>query len=98
MPATKLVRDRIIEIIKAQGKDPNFYIAKEGELQQRICAKMNEEIQEFLEDPCLEEMADVYEVFMSIMRIYKFKYDDVVAAAIEKRTRRGGFFAGYVLL
>ena len=47
----KLVRDKIPEIIKEQGKTCEFYVADKEEYGRRLIEKMREEISEFEEDP-----------------------------------------------
>ena len=58
---------------------------------------MIEEVNELYDDPCIEEAADIYEVFMSLLWIYDFDYIDVVNAAAAKRNERGSFKNGIVL-
>ena len=58
----KLVRDRIPEIIEAQGEVPLVEIL-DGEAYRRcLDEKMQEELEEYLEDGSMEELADLIEV------------------------------------
>ena len=94
----KLVRDKIPEIIEADGKwclcrrvhgnDEHLVFLRN---------KMLEETDEFLENPSLEEAADVYEVLITLCKMYDFSYEDVVKEAVRKREARGGFVKGIVL-
>ena len=90
----KLVRDKIPEIIKAQGKQCKVYVAVEDDFQQRLKDKLQEEVKEFLDDPCVEELADIEEVLLSIAEINEW---DLTGARITKNFLRGSFWRRYVL-
>jgi len=93
----KLVRDLIPQIIEQSGKKPRYYAADLPEFKQRLYDKMQEEMQEFREDPCVEEAADMLEVLRGICWINKISMREVSEAAQEKARLRGGFTSGYVL-
>ena len=84
----KLVRDKIPEIINQQGKQCKVYTAQEEDYCQRLKDKLTEEVQEFLVDPTVEELADIQEVLFSIAEINKW---DLEGARITKNRTRGGF-------
>jgi|TARA_R110000824_G_scaffold47905_2_gene135804 predicted house-cleaning noncanonical NTP pyrophosphatase (MazG superfamily) len=90
----KLVRDKIPEIIESQGKQCKVYVAVNEDYQQRLKDKLQEEVKEFLEDPCVEELADIEEILLSIAEINKW---DLTGARIAKNITRGGFWRRYVL-
>jgi predicted house-cleaning noncanonical NTP pyrophosphatase (MazG superfamily) len=90
----KLVRDKIPEIIESQGKQCKVYVAVNDDYQQRLKDKLQEEVQEFLEDPCVEELADIEEVLLSIAEINNW---DLTGARITKNFNRGGFRRRFVL-
>ena len=58
---------------------------------------MKEELQEFMEEPSLEEAGDMYEVLRCLCWIHKFDMEDVINAADLKRIDRGGFNRGIIL-
>jgi len=93
----KLVRDKIPEIIKGQGKTCEFYVADKRELGQRLIEKIREEISEFEEDPSVEELADVYEAFLGILQHHNTRISDVVFFANRKASERGKFERGIIL-
>ena len=93
----KLVRDRIPEIIKKNGTLCEFTTMEQTEYRSRLCDKMREELDEFSLEPSLEEAADVYEVFLSMLKEWGHSLDDVIQEAAWKRKERGGF-TGKVLL
>ena len=95
--SVKLVRDKIPTIIRESGKWPDYYVADATEHIKRLFDKMLEELDEFIEDPCLEEAADIYEVFLAILAQHNLSLDDVVFEAAEKWEQRGGFDEGIVL-
>ena len=90
----KLVRDKIPEIIESQGKRCKVYVAVNDDYQQRLKDKLQEEVQEFLEDPCVEELADIEEVLLSIAEVNRW---DISGARIAKNFTRGGFWRRFVL-
>jgi predicted house-cleaning noncanonical NTP pyrophosphatase (MazG superfamily) len=94
----KLVRDRIPEIIEESGKTCKCSVIDEiGEFQERLFEKMQEEMMEFFENPCLEEAADMYEVLKTITWLHRIGMEEVVDTARHKAVERGGFYSGIVL-
>tara|TARA_R100001082_G_C4283148_1_gene124800 strand:- start:82 stop:471 length:390 start_codon:yes stop_codon:yes gene_type:complete len=91
MKTPKLVRDKIPNIIKEAGKDCNYHIANHDEYKYRLFEKLHEEIEEFINTPCYEEAADIYEVFSSICAMHDINMVQVEIAAIDKRKERGSF-------
>ena len=77
----KLVRDKIPEIIVSSGKKPIVRAAAPNlELPLRLYQKMIEEMNEFFEEPSIEEAGDMLEVFLALMKIYNFEMVDVFTA------------------
>ena len=62
----KLVRDKIPEIIEADGKVCRTHILSNEEYIAALEVKLNEEVAEYQADKNLEEMADVLEVLHAI--------------------------------
>jgi len=94
----KLVRDKIPKIILESGSKPDIgFINSRQEYLLWLKAKMDEESQEFLQDPCLEEAADIYEVFLSMIRLVNINLEDVIEKAQNKREIRGSFREGVLL-
>ena len=59
--------------------------------------KLMEEVNEFLEDKNLEELADVMEVLFGLAREIGYSEDDLIRKREEKKRERGGFKERIVL-
>ncbi len=66
MSQTKLVRDRIPQIIRDGGGQPLVRVADGEEYRALLRAKLVEEVQEFLASDDPEELADVLEVLHAL--------------------------------
>lgn len=93
----KLVRDKIPEIIEADGKKCDVEIASKEEHYELLKKKLIEETDEFLEDENLEELADVMEVLFSLAESLGYEEEDLLNKKEEKKEERGGFRVGFVL-
>lgn len=93
----KLVRDRIPEIIEADGKKIDIHYAKEEELMTLLQKKLQEEMKEFSEDNNLEELSDILEVVFGLAAALGYSEEELLAKREEKRAERGGFKEGIVL-
>lgn len=93
----KLVRDRIPEIIEESGKSYSVRQVREEELTRYALKKLREEVQEFVENPCAEEAADVREIFEFICEREGIKESVIRSQQISKRVTKGSFGMGFVL-
>lgn len=94
----KLVRDNIPDIIRESGRTCRCYIVETKEQHFAFLKeKMQEEMQEFLDNPCLEEAADMLEVIKALVSIEGLDFTDVIEKAANKANDRGGFTAGVIL-
>jgi|TARA_Y100000310_G_C20222246_1_gene596269 predicted house-cleaning noncanonical NTP pyrophosphatase (MazG superfamily) len=93
----KLVRDRIPEIIEESGKEFSVCQVPEERLQDYAMRKLQEEVMEFVENPCAEEAADIMEIMNFICYRLGIHDHTIVAYATAKRVSRGGFDMGYIL-
>lgn len=87
----KLIRDKIPEIIAADGKACKTRILAEIELQEQLIAKLREEVTEFEKQPCIEEIADIVEVLRALAMQLGSDMNEVEQVRIEKHRQRGGF-------
>ncbi len=93
----KLVRDRIPKIIENSGRACRYRIVYGNERLNYLHKKMQEELDEFAEEPSAEEAADMYEVLRSLCLEHAISMEVVENIAMKKRVDRGGFLNGYVL-
>ncbi len=93
----KLVRDDIPQIIKNDGKDCVTHKVSGSELEIYLLDKVVEELEEFKENPCEEELADILEVIDGIIDHYKFNRNNIREIQKNKRDKRGGFKKGIIL-
>lgn len=87
----KLVRDKIPEIIEAEGKECKTRILSNDEYIAALEAKLNEEVAEYQSDKNLEEMADVLEVLQAICVARGYSLAELEAMRVKKAEKRGGF-------
>ena len=87
----KLVRDLIPQIIVDSGRTPVCSTLSESEYQQELAKKLVEEAQEFAAGPCMEELADLLEVFEAICHSYGYDTNAINSIKASKKTARGGF-------
>ena len=94
----KLVRDKIPDIIRDAGSKPVVErILTNREMAVWLKAKMDEESQEFLQTPCVEEAADIFEVLLGMIGLYNIDIEKVISVAEKKRKAPGGFHKGILL-
>ena len=93
----KLVRDRIPEIINADGKECIVEVVDNKKKYELLERKSEEEVNEFLEDKNLEELADVMEVLFGLADSLGYSEDELLAKREAKKNERGGFKEGIVL-
>ena len=87
----KLVRDKIPEIIKEDGKTPITRILDDEEYLDELDIKLSEEVQEYQADKSIEEMADVLEVLLAICEARGHSIDELIQVQNRKRDKRGAF-------
>ena len=87
----KLVRDKIPEIIEADGKSCKTRILSDEEYIAALEAKLNEEVAEYQADKNLEEMADMLEVVQAICIARGYSLEELEALRAKKANERGGF-------
>ncbi len=93
----KLVRDRIPEIITAGGATAITRILDADEYGNCLRIKLQEEVQEFLSDRTVEELADIYEVILAILKHMRVP-QDLFQQIREKKAQEKGRFDDRVYL
>ncbi len=87
----KLVRDKIPQIIKEDGKIPITRLLNNEEYINELDIKLNEEVQEYQVEKSIEEMADVLEVLFAICEARGYTIDELMKVRNEKKDKRGAF-------
>jgi len=91
----KLVRDRIPEIIAANGRQCGTEIMSGDEYRRALLAKLIEEAQEVAaaaeDDELVKEIADLYEVIDALLVAFDLDRGTVSAIQHKRRDERGGF-------
>ena len=88
---SKLVRDRIPEIIRADGKICTTEVLSDDRYLVMLDAKLAEELAEYQKDKSLEELADLLEVMQAVVRARGWTWEQLEQVQQEKAARRGGF-------
>lgn len=87
----KLVRDRIPEIIEAQGETPNIRVLEQEEYLHHLEAKLDEEVAEYHRDKNAEELADILEVVFALAEANGVSRQELMKVYQKKHDARGGF-------
>ena len=87
----KLVRDRIPEMIRAQGETPVVRVLDEAEYRRCLEDKLDEEVAEFHASGDIEELADILEVVYALCRAKGHTLEELREVCLAKREKRGGF-------
>ncbi len=97
----KLVRNRIPEIIRREGRQCETRIASDEEFVSLLRTKLIEEAQEAATASGAEmvkELADLLEVMDALVAAYNLDYDAIRVRQAERRRDRGGFDKRLILL
>ena len=84
----KLVRDRIPEIIEADGKTCVCETLADEDYLRLLDAKLTEELSEYQENHSLEELADLLEV---VVKARGWTWEELERVRQDKAAKRGGF-------
>ena len=92
---TKLVRDKIPEIIKNNNEEPIIRILNneeyKTELEKKLLEEYNEVIKSSNKEERLEELADMIEVISSLAKLEDSTLEEIAEIAKVKKEKRGGF-------
>jgi len=95
--AMKLVRDKIPQIIQENGKSCIAHVADDKEFRHCLRAKLQEEVDEFLQDNNPEELADILEVLHAIAQSEYDGYCHIEKVRLAKKEEKGSFDQRIVL-
>ncbi len=87
----KLVRDKIPEIIQADGRKPVTRILDGKEYLKELIEKLKEETGELEADLSIEELADIQEVLFAILDVFKNSREELEKVRQQKAKTRGAF-------
>ena len=87
----KLVRDRIPEIIEADGKVCICETLSDEDYIYLLDQKLNEELAEYQESKSLEELADLLEVMQAVAKARGWTLAALERVRANKAAKRGGF-------
>ena len=87
----KLVRDRIPEIIAANGKTAQIRVLSKEEYVAALEKKLIEEVGEYLEGKELSELADILEVVQALAENQGISISELLAIKEEKQCKNGAF-------
>ena len=87
----KLVRDKIAEIIKSEGRIARYRILNNNEYKQELNKKLQEEVKEYLDDNKIEELADIVEVIYGILNSMDISIVEFEKIRIKKQEETGAF-------
>lgn len=88
---SKLVRDRIPEIIEADGKTCTCEILSDEDYLRMVDAKLDEELAEYHKDQNIEELADLLEVIYAAVKARGYTMEQLETVRAEKAVKRGAF-------
>lgn len=87
----KLVRDKITDIIEADGRIAKYRTLDNNEYRKELNSKLQEEVKEYLDDNNVEELADIVEVVYGILNSMDVTIDEFEKIRIKKQEERGAF-------
>ncbi|HFF3188942.1 TPA: phosphoribosyl-ATP pyrophosphohydrolase [Bacillus cereus] len=91
----KLIRNKIPQIIKSNGKTPTTRILNEDEYIEELCKKTQEELTEYLEadtkEHKLEELSDLLELINTLAEHEGTTLEEINNIRKKKAEERGGF-------
>ena len=86
-----MVRDRIPEIIAADGKKANTRVLADKEYLKELIKKLGEEAKELEANPSIEELADIKELLIAIREAMKIHAGELEDLRRKKAKERGRF-------
>jgi len=93
----KLVRDRIPELIRAEGRTPLVRTLGPKEIIPALREKLVEEVDEYLSDARVEELVDIIEVVYALATWFGVDSAGLERRRAAKHVARGGFDKGVFL-
>lgn len=93
----KLIRDRIPEIIEADGKRAVTEVLDDLAFKRYLDIKLEEELKEYLVADSVEELADLVEVVYALLDLKGVSKEEFERLRKDKASKRGSFTKRLVL-
>lgn len=91
----KLIRDKIPEVIRANGSDCEVKILSDDDFVNELLKKVEEEARELSEcqnrKEIIEELSDVIDVIEEVKKVKNISEEEINEAKIKSMERKGGF-------
>lgn len=87
----KLVRDKILEIIAANGQKATHKRLDPQDFEVALTKKLFEEVEEYKSDKNTDELADIMEVVYALAKLHGCSPEELEKIRAEKTAKRGGF-------
>ena len=94
----KLVRDNIPEIMINNGAKPVTRTLEDNEYYEELKKKLLEETKEFLESNNIEEIADIEEVILAILKYNDWSWEKLENIRKNKVDKKGSFIKKIFLI
>jgi ATP adenylyltransferase len=93
----KLVRDRIPSLAGPIAFNRFISLEAEETVSKLLAEKLLEESLEYQETNSIEELGDIQEVILTLLRHHKIGFDEFMKLVENKRMAKGGFHAGWAM-
>jgi predicted house-cleaning noncanonical NTP pyrophosphatase (MazG superfamily) len=87
----KLIRDKIPEIIESTGKKYKIEVLDDVQYKQALDEKLKEELDEYLTDDSVDELADLVEVIYAMLDYKGVTLEAFEKIRLDKQKDRGAF-------
>lgn len=87
----KLVRDKIPDIITKNNQEGEYYSYPVDDFENELILKLQEESGEYLESKNPEELADILEIFLELLKFRKLTWGNIENIRLQKLEEKGGF-------
>lgn len=87
----KLIRDRLPQIIRKDGKTCVTEVLSDEEYLRMVDAKLDEELEEYHKDHSIEELADLIEVIYAAAVARGYSVEELEKVRNDKVEKRGAF-------
>jgi predicted house-cleaning noncanonical NTP pyrophosphatase (MazG superfamily) len=87
----KLVRDKLPELLKAQGITAHFHKADHDEYEIELLEKLREEVIEFKNAKSMDELADLLETVDAVIHHFGWSQADIQSTKDQLKAEKGGY-------